>query len=503
MAYYNDLSGKIKAGSGIIISDDDTTGAIVITSTSTGGGTVINGTPNRISITGTSELSVDIASGPNGYAGQASINTLGVITTGEWSATPVSVSSGGTGGISAVPYAVVTGGGTTTSQLQYVTQGTANQVLRCGGVGFSPYWGNESAQSATALSLLTDCSTTGVINRQLLVYATASQLNKWTPYTLSGATFDDVNKTITVSSYGSSVASALQTSGSTTVSVNGSAAPATNQALIAINSATASWQSISHLNLTSIGSNTHAQIDSFISNYNSKIGFNYYSYNFIQATAFSDFANRNYYCNSLVYNYVFDFAYIPSDSNLYFFNVPTSGLINGQQFQLQFNTSSLGKVSLFRSSSLYIYIGNQSGTAGGAAIGGNIQGNNTYIATYYTAGNNPWRFFDDVNPSWTLTPSAYGNLININSSFTFVNTVNYSTPINVVIPTPFNGQEFVFKDVNGHVNVNPIVLGAYNSNLYNVSPGSITTTATLNSTSVTSFKFIYVGLGSNGTFYSF
>jgi len=68
----------------------------------------------------------------------------------------------------------------------------------------------------TQLSLLTDCSTSGVANDQLLVYTSASSLNKWTPYTLSGAVFNDSTKTITVSSGG--VTSNIATANQTTVS---------------------------------------------------------------------------------------------------------------------------------------------------------------------------------------------------------------------------------------------------------------------------------------------
>ena len=57
-------------------------------------------------------------------------------------------------------------------------------------------WQNQA--SGSTLATLTDCSVSGVSNDQLLVYSTASSLNKWSPYTLSGATFNDTNKTITI-----------------------------------------------------------------------------------------------------------------------------------------------------------------------------------------------------------------------------------------------------------------------------------------------------------------
>lgn len=59
--------------------------------TKTGNTIDVNGTANRISVT---DSGVDIAST---YVGQTSINTLGTIETGTWSATDVAVEHGGTG----------------------------------------------------------------------------------------------------------------------------------------------------------------------------------------------------------------------------------------------------------------------------------------------------------------------------------------------------------------------------------------------------------------------
>jgi hypothetical protein len=56
--------------------------------------TTISGTANRITVTGGSNAVIDIAST---YVGQASITTLGTITTGIWSASTISPVVGGTG----------------------------------------------------------------------------------------------------------------------------------------------------------------------------------------------------------------------------------------------------------------------------------------------------------------------------------------------------------------------------------------------------------------------
>ena len=86
------------------------------------------------------------------------------------------------------------------SSLSDVNLGTLydNQILQYNLT--SGKWINTNLSvGSTTLSGLTDCSTSGVTNDQLLVYTTNNSLNKWTPYTLSGATFNDTNKTITIS----------------------------------------------------------------------------------------------------------------------------------------------------------------------------------------------------------------------------------------------------------------------------------------------------------------
>jgi hypothetical protein len=60
-----------------------------------GGGSSYVGTPNRITVTGTQ---IDIA---GTYAGQASITTVGTITTGTWNGTPIDIAYGGTGATTA------------------------------------------------------------------------------------------------------------------------------------------------------------------------------------------------------------------------------------------------------------------------------------------------------------------------------------------------------------------------------------------------------------------
>ena len=77
-----------------------------------------------------------------------------------------------------------------------ISSPSSNQVLQYDGTK----WINTTPSSGTTtLAGCTDCSISSPSNDQLLIYTTASSLNKWTPYTISGATFNDTNKTITIS----------------------------------------------------------------------------------------------------------------------------------------------------------------------------------------------------------------------------------------------------------------------------------------------------------------
>lgn len=107
------------------------------------------GVTDRTTITGGdgsgSTITVDIAST---YAGQTSITTLGTVTTGTWNASPIAAIYGGTGqssyAVGDLLYANTT---TTLARLPDVTIGN---VLKSGGVGNIPFWGQ--------VSLVTDVS---------------------------------------------------------------------------------------------------------------------------------------------------------------------------------------------------------------------------------------------------------------------------------------------------------------------------------------------------------
>jgi hypothetical protein len=98
--------------------------------------TSVSGTASRISSTGGATPVIDIDAA---YVGQASITTLGTITTGTWNGTDIAVADGGTGRSSHTAYAVICGGTTTTAAQQSIASvGTSGQVLTSNGAGALP-----------------------------------------------------------------------------------------------------------------------------------------------------------------------------------------------------------------------------------------------------------------------------------------------------------------------------------------------------------------------------
>jgi hypothetical protein len=116
----------------------DLSTAVTIGGQPIGTGTVtsVSGTANRITSTGGATPVIDISAS---YVGQASITTLGTVTTGVWNGTVVDVSHGGTGLSSATAYAVLCGGTTSTGAFQSIAGvGTSGQVLTSNGAGALP-----------------------------------------------------------------------------------------------------------------------------------------------------------------------------------------------------------------------------------------------------------------------------------------------------------------------------------------------------------------------------
>jgi hypothetical protein len=146
------------------------------------GVTSVSGTAGQIDSTGgaTPVISIDV-----GYLGQASITTLGTVTTGTWNGTLLSSTYGGTGvdnlgntltinaastinqnvsttaiptfsniiDSSITPYTLVCGGTTVTNPFQNVaTLGTAGQVLTSAGAAALPVWSTPTTGTVTSVS---------------------------------------------------------------------------------------------------------------------------------------------------------------------------------------------------------------------------------------------------------------------------------------------------------------------------------------------------------------
>lgn len=131
---------------------------------STGNNTVnsVSGTANRITVTGTNNAVVDIASN---YAGQTSITTLGTVTTGTWDATPVTVPFGGTGASSFVANAPICEGSTTTSPLVSASTGLSNSgwVLTSNGSSATPSFQPIASGGGQVVSLTLTATQIGTV----------------------------------------------------------------------------------------------------------------------------------------------------------------------------------------------------------------------------------------------------------------------------------------------------------------------------------------------------
>jgi hypothetical protein len=114
-------------------------GAGVLSWMTPGSVSSVSGTANEITVT--NPTTTPVISIANTYVGQASITTLGTVTTGTWNATPLTVPYGGTGlNTLTTAYGVVCAGTTATGNLQNAGAGTANQVLTSNGAAALPSW---------------------------------------------------------------------------------------------------------------------------------------------------------------------------------------------------------------------------------------------------------------------------------------------------------------------------------------------------------------------------
>ncbi len=142
----------IIAGSNVTITNTGD-GTLTIASSGGGGGggvTSVSGTAARITSTGGATPVIDIDAA---YVGQASITTLGTITSGTWNGTDIAVADGGTGNNTFTAYSVICAGTAATNPFQNVSGlGTATHVLTSNGTGLLPTWQAPSGGGGSSVS---------------------------------------------------------------------------------------------------------------------------------------------------------------------------------------------------------------------------------------------------------------------------------------------------------------------------------------------------------------
>lgn len=126
-----------------------------------GGGTVVSvsGTANRITSTGGAAPVIDISAA---YVGQASITTLGTITTGVWNGTPITLAGGGTSANLTASDGGIFYSNATTGAILAGTA-TAGQHL-ASGASSAPHWTTTTYPDTNAVNTLLYASSANVLS---------------------------------------------------------------------------------------------------------------------------------------------------------------------------------------------------------------------------------------------------------------------------------------------------------------------------------------------------
>jgi len=126
----------------------NTNGLMVQTAADTFTGRTLTGTASRITITngdgvsGNPTVDIDAA-----YVGQATITTLGTVTTGTWSATTIAANKGGTGQTTYAVGDLLSAN--TTSTLTKIAAVASGSVLKSAGTNTLPVWGTLASTDLT------------------------------------------------------------------------------------------------------------------------------------------------------------------------------------------------------------------------------------------------------------------------------------------------------------------------------------------------------------------
>lgn len=94
---------------------------------------------------------------------QGNITTVGIVTSGQWQATPVTVPYGGTGASSFTSHGVIIGQNVST--LTSTSAGTANQILQSQGASADPTWSTATYPATTTASQILYSSATNVVGQ--------------------------------------------------------------------------------------------------------------------------------------------------------------------------------------------------------------------------------------------------------------------------------------------------------------------------------------------------
>jgi len=126
------------------------------------GVTSVSGTTNRITSTGGTTPVIDISAS---YVGQASITTLGTVTTGTWNGTVITVPFGGTGLATTTAYGVITGGTTSTGVLQNAGTGATGTIFQGNGAAALPTFSTATYPSTTTANRILFSSATNTVSQ--------------------------------------------------------------------------------------------------------------------------------------------------------------------------------------------------------------------------------------------------------------------------------------------------------------------------------------------------
>lgn len=139
---------------GVLYDADFTSNGIMArTAAATYANRTMTGTSDRLSITNGDGVSgnptFDISTS---YVGQATITTLGTISTGVWNGTVLTVPYGGTGIATTTAYAPICGGTTATGVWQTAGTGSAGQLFVSTGASSLPAWTTPTYPTTSATS---------------------------------------------------------------------------------------------------------------------------------------------------------------------------------------------------------------------------------------------------------------------------------------------------------------------------------------------------------------